>query len=136
MKQRINFSDREVFVQLEDKAIDGVLDYDSFPPEEYKYFSRLAKLGYMNRHKGWSAEICQEKQEKLLNDYSEDKANANEAYALYRQLNDNRIRAEQTVTAIYKANSKKEVLEKALQAIELLIHEPGFVYRINKKMEN
>lgn len=50
--KKINFDDMQVFDQLENQAIDGVLDYDSFPPEEYKYFSRLAKLGYMNRHKG------------------------------------------------------------------------------------
>ena len=59
---KIDFSDDSVFLELEDRAIDGVLDYEDFPPEEYKYFSKLAKLGYLNRHKGWSAEICEEKQ--------------------------------------------------------------------------
>lgn len=41
----MNFNDSKTFATLEDKAIDGVLDYENFPPVEYKYFSRLSKLG-------------------------------------------------------------------------------------------
>lgn len=135
MKKIIKFSDPDVFAQLEDQAIDGVLDYSDFPPEEYKYFSRLAKLGYMNRHKGWSAELCQAKQSELLDTYSEEKAKAKEHYALCRRLDDNRIQSEKYVTAMYKAKTKGEAFENALKAIELLIQEPGLVQRINKKME-
>ena len=131
----IKFDDPAVFSQLEDQAIDGVLNYSDFPPEEYKYFSRLAKLGYMNRHKGWSAELCQAKQSELLDTYSEEKAKANEHYALCRQLDDSRIQAEQYVTAMYKAKTKDQILENALKAIELLKREPGLKQRINKKMK-
>ena len=54
---------KQDFAKLEDDAIDGRLNYDNFPPAEYKYFSKLAKLGYNNRHKGWTAETCELKQE-------------------------------------------------------------------------
>lgn len=49
---KYNFNDSQEFARLEDKAIDGQLDYNDFPPAEYKYFSKLARLGYNNRHKG------------------------------------------------------------------------------------
>ena len=61
--KKIDFTDMTVFEKLEDEAIDGVLNYDNFPPEEYKYFSKLAKLGYNNRHKGLDVDICLKKQE-------------------------------------------------------------------------
>lgn len=131
----IKFDDPAVFVQLEDQAIDGALDYSDFPPEEYKYFSKLAKLGYMNRHKGWSVKLCEDRQQELLDTYSEEKAKANEHYALCRQINDSRIQSEKYVTAMYKAKTKGEAFENALKAIELLIQEPGLARRINKKTE-
>lgn len=71
---KIDFTDLSVFEKLEDEAIDGVLNYDDFPPEEYKYFSKLAKLGYCNRNKGWDIDICLKKQEEYRTDYSEEKA--------------------------------------------------------------
>ena len=57
-----------MFTQLEDKAIDGQLDYSDFSPPEYKYFSRLSRVGYNNRHKGGDINICLEWQYKLRTD--------------------------------------------------------------------
>lgn len=37
-RKKYDFSNPQVFAQLEDKAIDGQLDYSDFPPPEYKYF--------------------------------------------------------------------------------------------------
>ena len=42
-KKIIHFSDPGLFAQLEDQAIDGVLDYSEFPLEEYRYFSKLSR---------------------------------------------------------------------------------------------
>ena len=53
---------QEEFARYEDMAIDGRLIYDEYPAEEYKYFSQLSRLGYKNRHEGWSKEICEDKQ--------------------------------------------------------------------------
>ena len=57
------FDTSGVFAQYEEQAIDGQLDYSEYPPEEYRYFSKLSRLGYNNRHMGWSKEICEQKQE-------------------------------------------------------------------------
>ena len=133
--EKIDFTDKDVFEKLEDEAIDGVLDYDNFPPEEYKYFSRLSKLGYMNRHKGWSVEICQAKQEELRTQYSKEKSTANQAYAWYGELHDNRIRGQELETAMYKAQSEEDMLTYAVKLIEKLLGEGGFEERMTKKIK-
>lgn len=69
MKMKINFNNPQVFEELEDKAIDGQLDYQDFPAIEYKYFSKLSKLGYNNRHNGWDVNICTSMQEQYRKDY-------------------------------------------------------------------
>lgn len=67
--KKYDFSNPQVFEQLEDKAIDGQLDYTDYPPAEYKYFSKLAKLGYNNRHKGWDMITCLKLQQELQSEY-------------------------------------------------------------------
>ena len=133
--KKIDFTDKDVFEKLEDEAIDGVLDYDNFPPEEYKYFSKLAKLGYNNRHKGWSAEICLEKQEEYRTNYSEEKAEANCSLAVYRRYNDDRIKAQELESKMYKAESSDEMLMFAVKIIEKLLDENGFEERMTKKIK-
>ena len=132
---KIDFSDDSVFLELEDRAIDGVLDYEDFPPEEYKYFSKLAKLGYLNRHKGWSAEICEEKQKELRAAYSEDKERSEKYLREMRRQNDLRIRHAQAITAICKADDLYGVLDCALTALEAALDEPGFKARIDKRID-
>ena len=66
---KLNFSDKELFAKLEESAFDGQLDYSEFPPGEYKYFSLLTRLGYNNRHKGWTKKTCELKQQEFRQDY-------------------------------------------------------------------
>lgn len=131
---KINFTDMEVFEKLENEAIDGVLNYDNFPPEEYKYFSKLAKLGYNNRHKGWDVDICLKKQEEYRTDYSEEKAYANRFLAMFRQYNDDRIKTHELKSKMYKAVNADEMLCLAIKIIEKLLDENGFEDRMTKKI--
>lgn len=133
--KKIDFTDMAVFEQLENEAIDGVLNYEDFPPEEYKYFSKLAKLGYNNRHKGWDADICIEKQEEYRTQYSEEKAYANRFVAMFKKYNDDRIKSEELVTLMYKAESEDEMLCFAIKIIEKLLDEDGFEERMTKKLK-
>lgn len=133
--KKIDFTNMSVFEKLEDEAIDGVLNYEDFPPEEYKYFSKLSKLGYNNRHKGWDVEICEAKQDEYRTQYSEEKAFANRFVAMFRRINDNCIKADQLETKMYKAQSKDEMLVCAINIIEKLLDENGFEERMTKKLE-
>lgn len=131
---KINFNDEAQFAKLEDMAIDGQLNYEDFPPGEYKYFSKLAKLGYMNRHKGWSIEICLEKQQELKADYLQNKNESEKYLQLIKQRNNNIFKSSELVRKIYKSNSKEEILNYALQAIEKLTDETGFSNRIKNRI--
>lgn len=132
--KRINFEDTTQFALLEDKAIDGLLNYDDFPPPEYKYFSRLAKLGYLNRHKNWSVEICEEKQAEYKKQYQAEKEEYDIRFTVYKIYQENSLKSSDLTRQIYFAKSQAEILELSLQVIELLTNENGFADRINKKV--
>lgn len=129
------FDDPDVFARLEDEAIDGELDYSSYPPEEYKYFSKLARLGLLNRHKGWSAEICEQKQKEFREQYHREKERADKYINGMKRFNDLRIRYAEAVSAIYKADNPQGILDNALTALEALLDEPGFKTRVEKKID-
>lgn len=132
---RINFKDKVQFAKLEDMAIDGQLNYEDFPPEEYKYFSKLAKLGYMNRHKGWSVEICEAKQEEFKKQYCKEKSYNNRFAELSYQIQQNILAGSEIIREMYKTNDKEQILNLALQAIENITRENGFVKRIIKNVK-
>lgn len=134
MKKSIKFSDPDVFLSLEEQAADGTLDYTDFPPEEYKYFSKLTQIGYMNRHRGWAAELCEEKQAEIKKRYAAEREKRDEAFYESQRLMYERIRCGQAITAIYKADDIYGVLDCALTAIEALTGEAGFKARIDKKI--
>jgi len=48
----IDFTNPEQFHELEKQAYQGTLDYDEFPPCEYKYFARLCQVYYAFRFEG------------------------------------------------------------------------------------
>lgn len=131
----IRFNDPAVFERLEDKAIDGVLDYSDFPPAEYKYFSKLSKVGYNNRVKGWAVAICERKQKELRADYARDKESAEIIMRRVKRCTEINIKYGRAITAIYKAETAAQVYDNALTALELITGEDGFKGRIEKKLE-
>lgn len=131
---KIKFNDPMEFARLENDAIDGALIYDDFPPEEYKYFSKLAKLGYMNRYKGWSVGICEAKQEEFKKQYYKEKSYNDRFVELSNQIQQNILASSELVRNMYKTNDKEQMLSLALQAIENMTRENGFVKRIMKNV--
>ena len=131
---KINVKNEAQFAKLENMAIDGQLNYEDFPPREYKYFSKLAKLGYNNRHKGWSVELCLEKQQELKDEYIKQQAESERYVQLIQRINSNILTSSELVRQIYKSDSKEEILSLALQVIEKLTDETGFVNRIERKL--
>lgn len=133
--KKYDFNNPQVFERLEDKAIDGQLDYSNFPPPEYKYFSKLAKLGYNNRHKGWDINICLELQDKLRTEYKRDRDNADEFRLLSVQIMNNVKKSADLVRQMYKADSADETITAALMALECLTNENGLTKRITEKLK-
>ena len=132
--EKYDFNNPQVFERLEDKAIDGQLDYSNFPPSEYKYFSKLAKLGYNNRHKGWDINICLELQDKLRTEYKCDRDNADEFRLLSQTIMDNVMKSADFVREMYKATTNEQTVIAALQALECLTNENGLTKRIIEKL--
>lgn len=130
--KKYDFSNPQVFEQLEDDAIDGRLNYDDFPSAEYKYFSKLAKLGYNNRHKGWTVETCKMKQEEYRKQYRVEKDKQNEYRKLSKRILDNLINASELMRKLY---STDDVAHTALQIVELLTNETGLTNRIERRIE-
>lgn len=133
--KKYDFKNPQVFERLEDKAIDGQLDYSSFPPPEYKYFSRLAKVGYNNRHKGWDINICLEWQDKLRTEYKRDRNDADEYRLLSQRIMDNVKKSADFVRKMYQSQTNEQTVINALQALECLTNENGLTKRITEKLK-
>lgn len=116
----MDFKNKQTFAELEDKAIDGLLDYDSFPPCEYKYFSRLTKLGYLNRTKGWSVEICEAKQREYRLEYQRDCDKRDFFGKIARQMQDNIKAGQMKRIELRKAQTVEDKLHIALEVIGLM----------------
>lgn len=113
------------FARYEDMAIDGRLIYDKYPAEEYKYFSQLSKLGYKNRHDGWSKEICEEKQAEYKQEYLHNKERNSRFFKQACIMQENIRRGQTTVWKINKTQDREEKLTYALQALELILCNEG-----------
>ena len=134
MKQP-DFKSPSVFADLEDQAMGGQLNYDSFPPCEYKYFSRLAKLGYQNRHKNLSAEICKAKQAEHRKEYHID-CDRRDFFARVAKLMQDNIRAgEMKVDEARKAETVTDMINAVCDAVGLMIGDDTFAGFIKRRLE-
>lgn len=120
---RINFDDPGLFEQLEDRAIDGQLDYADFPPEEYKYFSQLTRLGYLNRHKGWSADVCEQKQEEYREQYYKHCENRDARLRHEKKLLELSVKGSDLLRTLNTTEHELTALSAALRYIELIREE-------------
>ena len=134
-KQIHHFNDGSAFFQMEEQAIDGQLDYDDFPPEEYRYFSKLSKLGYRNRHHGWSKELCELKQEEYRKEYRQACEERDQRVEHAKKLQADLIRSAELSRQLNLADSPDAVLTAALDLLEKLLNEPGLSRRIQKNLE-
>ena len=134
-KELLQFKDDELFAQLEDQAINGQLDYDDYPPEEYRYFSKLSKLGYNTRHKGWTTDVCELKQEEYRKEYRQACAVRDERVGHMKRLQNDLIVAAELSKKLNQARDPQTALDIALWMLENLLNEPGLAQRIDNNLE-
>ena len=127
---KLSFSDKELFAKLEESAFDGQLDYSEFPPGEYKYFSLLTRLGYNNRHKGWTKETCELKQQEFRQEYLAHVEERDEWLNHARAVQQRIIKTTELSRQLNFARTKEEALPIALDLIEQLTEEPGLRDRL------
>lgn len=133
---KIDFKNEQVFHQLEEDAIAGSLLYDDFPPCEYKYFSKLSKLGFNNRHKGWSAEICLAKQEEFKKQYKSERENFERFFNMSCRMQESIRKGEMLISEVCKAKTADEKLKLSLEALERLTGEDGLAERNLSKLRS
>ena len=133
--KKYNFKDPAEFERLEDAAIDGQLDYSDFPPEEYKYFSQLAKLGHLNRHKGWDVDLCEQKQEEYRERYYKHCEDRDSRLNYWREKQKVLIRGSKALRELEHSRDVQTALSAALEALEAVRDEPGLKKRILKNLE-
>lgn len=132
---RINFSDRQQFERLEDMAIDGQLDYSDFPPEEYTYFSKLSRLGYLNRHKGLDYNICVMQQEELREDYTRHCEQRREQLDFSKRHQEMLITATELLRQLNTTRDSEQALRLACRYIETIRNEDsGLEERVLKNV--
>lgn len=119
---------------MEEQAIDGQLDYDDFPPEEYRYFSKLSKLGYKNRHNGWSKELCEMKQEEYREEYREACKERDRRVEYAKKQQADLIRSAELSHQLNLADTSDVALITALDLLEMLLNEPGLSRRIQRNV--
>lgn len=134
-KQIFLFNIPSVFDAYENQAIDGQLDYEFFPPEEYRYFSKLSRLGYHNRHHGWTKGICEIKQEEYRREYRKACAERDERLEHMKRLQTDLIRITELNRQLNTAKTADKALTVALHLIEKLTNEPGLKQRIEKNLQ-
>lgn len=120
---RHDFNNRQQFERLEDMAIDGQLDYSDFPPEEYTYFSKLARLGYLNRHKGLDYDICIAQQKELREDYVLNCVKRDERLEFSKRLLKMRIKATELLRQLNTVRDPEQALRIACRYIETIRNE-------------
>lgn len=128
----MNFDDAAVFEGLEDRATSGKLKYEDFPPEEYKYFSRLSRLGYLNHHKGMPVEECIEKQQLLKKEYEIEKDKKKQVLRWFKAENEARVKYSVGLTALEKARTEHERLDAALTVLEAITGDKDMKRRLLK----
>lgn len=132
---KYDFNDKDEFERLEDMAIDGQLDYSTFPPAEYRYFSQLARLGYLNRHKGWSAELCEIKQAEHRKAYFAAVEERDEWLNHARIIQLRLLRTTELSRALNFTRDRYDALCIALELIENLTEEPDLAERIKNNLK-
>lgn len=128
----MNFDDAAVFESLEDRATSGKLKYEDFPPEEYKYFSRLSRLGYLNHHKGMPAEKCIVEQERIKREYEIEKDKKKQVLRWFKAENAARVKYSAGLTALEKAKTEHEKLDAALTVLEAITGDKNMKRRLLK----
>lgn len=68
----IDFQNPEQFHELEKQAYAGELDFNDFPPCEYKYFQRLCQVYYAFRFEGLLQNEAEQAKKHIYRQYQED----------------------------------------------------------------
>ncbi len=123
-----SISDKELRA-LEAEAWSGRLDYRDFPAAEYKFFDRVAELGYRHRNEKIPAELMKSDIKIARDIYLREAEHARRCAEAWKERQHNIIRSGTLKSEITKATDHEEKLRLALECIEIMTGEKGFAKR-------
>ncbi len=131
-----NFSDPEVWAQLEQLAYDGSLDCSEFPPAEYRYFTELAKLRKVYQSLMITRETAERQKLKLLKAYREALLVNQQALAAYKEHQDNIRKIGTLRTAIERETDERERLRLCILAIGAMTGDKVFQHTQLQRLDD
>lgn len=128
----IHFKER--FEEFEEQALAGELEYDDFPPEEYRYFSKLSRLGYHMRYGSGHDQRINEIHQRYYKEYQDAVEDREERLRHYQDVTKRRIRTREESYRLNGARTPEDALDASLELVELLLEEHGLKVRIKNNI--
>jgi len=133
---KIDFSNPEIWKNLEKQAYSGTLEIGDFPPCEYKYFSELRNIYYAFKFEGLSRSDAETRKKNILRQYQEEKNNYDYYFRFVRDWNSNNIKSDLIRSQISKSSDLVEKLKLAVECIGALTGDTVFTRTELEKLEN
>lgn len=131
-----NFSDTEVFRSLEKQSYAGTLDYTSFPPVEYLYFSELRKIYEKFKFEYLEKSEAEQYKKRLRSRYQNEKHKADLAKLAIREWNEAIRKSDLLRSEICKSSDPVEKYRLAVQCIGAMTGDEVFTKTELEKMES
>ncbi len=133
---KTDFSNPEIFHQLEKQAYQGTIEISDFPPVEYKYFSELRQIYYAFKFDGLSRTDAEKQKIKLFRQYQDEKNTYDNYFQFVKDWNSNIIKSELLRSQIAKTSDFKEKYRLAVECIGALTGDTVFTRTELEKLEN
>jgi len=133
---KTDFSNPEIFHQLEKQAYSGTIEISDFPPVEYKYFSELRQIYYAFKFEGLSRPDAEKQKSRLFRQYQDEKQDYDKYHQFVRDWNSNIIKSELLRSQISKSSDFAEKYRLAVECIGALTGDTVFTRTELEKLEN
>lgn len=133
---KTDFSNPEIFHQLEKQAYQGTIEISDLPPVEYKYFSELRQIYYAFKFEGLSRTDAESRKAKIFRQYRNDKSDYDFYSQFVRDWNSNIGKSEFLRSQISKSSDFKEKYQLAVECIGALTGDTVFTRTELEKLEH
>jgi len=134
---KTDFSNPEIFHQLEKQAYQGTIEISGFPPVEYKYFSELRQIYYAFKFEGLSRPDAEKQKIELFRQYQSEKNTYDNYFQFVSDWNSNILKSDVLRCQISKSSDIVEKLRLAVECIGALSGDTVFtrteIEKLNQK---
>lgn len=114
-------------------SLNKALPIARLAPTEYKFFNEYAKIQRLLNAGTINPEEAEEREKKIKQEYEENKSDEKRYYENIQYWQDSIRQSEMNLSAMHKSNDKDEVLDLALQTLQLLTRDSTIHSVIRKR---